>query len=329
MQHCAQKLAAATPQGASILAVGAASATASAAAGGSGQQRITKFVVDAATAEAIKDNWCRLFYEAVGSVPLMLTEHPRAKKIFELLGLKPVSREYLAGEKLDAVFKETKEQMLADLEAGDGFFQIAADGWRSKLVDEGDKLINIMVLLPGGGCMFVEVVRVKASVVDTEYLAETLWAAALRIVDDDTEQLEARLLGFILDAEAVNGAAQRKLKAKMGALQNLLCQAHGLSNLVKDVCKECTAIERIVSQAKQVVAVFTDKPVARKLLREEQAARYAVSKLLTTPPETRFAYTLEMLRDIIRNEQALRSVVMCPAFEDTYTDDDKVCMRMR
>lgn len=69
------------------------------------------FTMTKAQQDAFRDVWCRMIYEMCGSIPLAMTEHPRAKQLFNLIGVPPVSRKYLAGAKLDEVHK----QVVADM----------------------------------------------------------------------------------------------------------------------------------------------------------------------------------------------------------------------
>ena len=106
---------------------------------------------------------------------------------------------------------------------------------------------------------------------------------------------------------------------------NLLCTAHGLSNLVKDLVKALGGVENIVANTKIIVTVFCEKSKARKLLMEEQQRRYRLQAIrkLSFPPEQRFAYIVEMMAGVEANEGALRAVVNDPEYEDSFMEDDK------
>ena len=172
-----------------------------------GQQRMTQFTLPSGLAESFKDNFARLIFEACGSVPLVLIEHPRVKAMFSMVGITPPSRKWLSGVKLNTVYAEVMEEMKLEMQAGDGLLQIAADGWRSKYVDNGDKLINIMLLFPGGGSFFHKVIRVQGEAINQESLSDMLWSAVMDVFDGDEAAVAQRLLGFVMDAEAVNPAA--------------------------------------------------------------------------------------------------------------------------
>ena len=114
----------------------------------SGQSTIRNFMVSPAVAEQFVDCMCRLLFESCGSVPLSLLEKPRMKQAFQILGIKPPSRKWVSNTKLKQVYSETKAKSNALLEANDGCFALGCDGWRSKYVENGLKLLNFLALIP-------------------------------------------------------------------------------------------------------------------------------------------------------------------------------------
>lgn len=207
----------------------------------SGQTIIGNFVMGTAQRDAFVDNFSRLLFESAGSVALSLIENPRVKAMFTSLGITPPSRKWLSTTKLDAVYSESRDEMRQRMGMVGGEasvdsvgFMMAADGWRSKYVEGGQKLINIMVLFPDGGSGFTGVEMVTEHSLDTAALFNILKRGALKAVDGNEAILQDKLLGFVTDAEAVNKAALRKLKECFPRNVLLVCQAHGLALLAND-----------------------------------------------------------------------------------------------
>lgn len=299
-----------------------------------GQTQITKFLLPPDIAEKFVDLQCRLMYESCGSVPLSLLELPRMKEMFNLLGIKRPSRTWVSNTKLDRVYNEAKSEIVNLLESNGGYFQLASDGWRSKYVENSEKLLNFLALLPDGGAVFLGIERTKGEVLDTDALADFLMNGALKAVEgadiEAKQQLRERMLGVVMDGEAVNHSALRKLRTdlKHPALMGVVCVAHALNLLVKDIVEKVPVIHTVVKKAKQIAVHFCEKPVAKRLLKEAQFdLNKGKVKPLRLPPDTRFAYVVRMLSDVIENQRVFKWAANDPEYEEAFDTDDGWILR--
>ena len=66
--------------------------------------------------------------------------------------------------------------------------------------------------------------------------------------EEKEEQLRKRLLGFVMDGEAVNHSALRKLRIdlKHPSLMGVVCVAHALNLLVKDIVEKVPVISTVM-----------------------------------------------------------------------------------
>ena len=79
---------------------------------------------------------------------------------------------------------------------------------------------------------------------------------------------------------------------------------------------------------KLIAVFFTEKSVAKKLLKEAQPVIFeGATKPLRLPPETRFAYNVRMLSDVLENQRALKLAVDDPECEEAYDNDEGWRMR--
>lgn len=287
-------------------------------ASGSTQRTLSGFVINGQIQDKFRDTACRLLYENCTSLPLSVIEAPRFRELFTLLGMTPPSRKQVAGKKLDEVYEEAVVEMDARMQAGNGQFAIGSDGWSRKVTGNGGKLINIVVLFPDGGAMFRKVIQVNDASCTAEFLARTLRDAALEIVGGDMAALQERLLGFVLDATSANVAAERILQREFPFAIPLVCQSHGLANLLKDFSKVLPVVGSSAAAGKKVATLFNEKQDAKRLMKEAQVELYKRIKLLRLPPETRFGYIVEMMHDLLASEQALKLAAMGVEFDAAF-----------
>ncbi|KAL2650909.1 hypothetical protein R1flu_019037 [Riccia fluitans] len=274
-----------------------------------------------AQTEAALNMLAEWLYESCGSVSFSCVEHPKFKAFLQQVGLPPVSRRYIAGQKLDAKFEEVKAESDAKLRDA-MFFQLASDGWKKKATNMGESLINITLNLPNGSSLFRSVININAGAVCVKLVEETLWEAITGICGTALE----RCVGIVADTDKYSAKALQELEYRNRWMVNLSCQAQGFNNLLKDFNKHLTLFRSVAQECMKLAAFFNNKPQARSYLQKYQRQEYDGVKLLRTPPDPQFAdphysYVLIMLDDIAQSARALQLTVLDDSFKLVFNDD--------
>ncbi|CAM6093313.1 unnamed protein product [Calypogeia fissa] len=274
-----------------------------------------------AQTEAALNTLAEWLYESCGTVSFSCVEHPKFKAFLSQVGLPPVSRRYIIGQKLDMKFEEVKAESEAKLRDA-MFFQLASDGWKKKTTNMGETLINITLNLPNGGSLFRSVVNVNAGTVCVKLVEETLWEAIMGICGQNLE----RCVGIVADTDKYSAKALQELEYKNRWMINLSCQAQGFNNLLKDFNKHLSLFRSVAAECMKLANFFNNKPQARTFLQKYQRQEYDGVKLLRTPPDPQFAdphyaYVLVMLDDIAQSARALQLTVLDDSFKTVFNDD--------
>jgi len=106
-------------------------------------------------------------------VPMSHVEDPNLRKVFALIGMQLPCKKNLTSTILDRVHDKVKQQVgkqLAELVTSTGF-QIASDGWKKKAALQGAPLMNVMLLKPSGGSLFIRTVDTSWERKNAEFLS--------------------------------------------------------------------------------------------------------------------------------------------------------------
>ncbi|KAH9299870.1 hypothetical protein KI387_044093 [Taxus chinensis] len=123
-------------------------------------------------------------------------------------GLPPISRKYIASEKLDAKYEEVRNELDAKLRDA-MFFQLASDGWKKKYLAYGDNLVNLTLNLPNGASLFRKALFTNGGV-PPKYVEETLWETITTICGSTVEWC----VRIVVDTDKLEAKALRELELK-------------------------------------------------------------------------------------------------------------------
>jgi len=144
----------------------------------------------------------------------------------------------------------------------DAVVTLAADGWTNV---KRQKVTNIVLMLQGKALYWCSIVNTG------ENTAEWLAGQLLRIITTLINEHKARVIGVVVDNEAVNGAAHRLLLPDLPFLIHIPCAAHTIQLIVRS-CLELPQMKPLVEQLCTLIRFF-DVKENRIALRRIQEAR--------------------------------------------------------
>jgi len=259
-------------------------------------------------------------YESCGTVSFSCVEHPKFRSFLNHVGLPPISRKYVAAEKLDAKYEEVRNE--SDAKLRDAlFFQLASDGWKKKNLAYGDNLVNLTLNLPNGTSLFRKALFTNGAV-PAKYVEETIWETITGICGATVE----RCVGIVADTDKHKTKALRELERKNCWMVNLTCQVQGFSSLLKDFHKHSSLVRSAASDCFKLATFFNSKHPASTYFQKYQMQEMDHIKLFRVPPDPPFAssnfpYNYAMMEDVVNSARVLQLTVLDESFKVFYADD--------
>ncbi|KAG8063984.1 hypothetical protein GUJ93_ZPchr0004g38526 [Zizania palustris] len=255
------------------------------------------------------------FLESSGSVSLTAAEHPKLKAFLRQVRLPEISRAELAGARLNARFAEAHADAAARIPEA-RFFQLAADGWR-------ERVVTFSVNLPNGTSVFQRAVPMPAPA-SSDY-AEQLLLEAVSSVSASSELHHCA--GIVSDR--FSSRTLRDLEHKYKWMVNLPCQVHGFSRVVKDLAGELPLFHSAAANCAKMAAYFNTAPTVRALLHKHQVQEHGFAMLLRVagPPFERgdngseLSAVFAMLEDILTSARPLQLAVLEESYKLVCIDD--------
>lgn len=176
---------------------------------------------------------------------------------------------------------------------------LAADGWTNV---KRQKVTNIVPMVNG-------VAYYWSSIVNTgENTAVWLASQLLPCIEALCDEYGARVVGLVVDNEAVNGAAHRLLLPKLPFLIHVPCAAHTIQLIVRS-CLAKPEMEATVTQFVELVRHFDVKD-HRIDLRLQQTALKVKHLVVQKPCDTRWSSLLNSAKRMLVIQEPVMHVCM-------------------
>jgi hypothetical protein len=256
------------------------------------------------------------FLESSPGVSLSATSHPKLRAFLRHVGLPDLQRADLAGPRLDARFAEARADATARVRDA-LFFQLAADGWR-------EKVVTLSVNLPNGTSVFHRAVPVPA-MAPSDYAEELMLDAVASVSASGSSNDLHRCAGIVSDR--FKSKALRDLENKNYWMVNLCCQIHSFTRLVRDFARELSLFRSATAKSAKLAAYFNAKQTVRSLLHKHQIQELGHASLLRVAhvpfngngSNCRAAF--EMLEDILNSAHPLHRAVQEDSYKLVCIDD--------
>jgi hypothetical protein len=225
-------------------------------------------------------------------------ESPEFRNLLRVLGYSgPLpSRQSLHGA-VQQVANDTRAQVASLLRGA--VITLAADGWTNV---KRQKITNIVLMVNG-------VAYYWSSVVNTgENTAEWLASQLLPIIRALGDTYGARVIGVVVDNEAVNAAAHRLLLPDLPWLIHVPCAAHTIQLVVRS-CLLKPEVVSTVAQFVELVRLF-DAKQHRIALRKMQEAHEAKQLVVQKPCDTRWSSLLTSAERMLLLEKEVTHVCL-------------------
>ena len=175
-------------------------------------------------------------------------------------------------------------------------FQIAADSWKSKYVNESNKLVGVTLNLPEG-CQLGDIFpSMCGETISGDYLFQKMKT----LIDGLGREF---YIGCVFDGESAYQSAGRRLKAAYPGTVHLTCQAHTLSLLLKHINEKIFPNCFDVSHA--MVKLCNEKD-CKKILQTFQKEAYGKTYKISIGIETRFGYFVTEMKDLLKSKSAIQ-----------------------
>ncbi|KAL1550803.1 hypothetical protein AAHA92_18721 [Salvia divinorum] len=260
------------------------------------------------------------FFEVCGSVTFSSLEHPKFTAFLKQVGLPEVSRRELLCSRLDSKFEEAR--MASEARIRDAaFFQVASDGWKSKICIEGDRrMVKFMVNLPNGTRVFHKVVYLNDGAVPSQHAEEVLWETVGEICGDNAH----RCVGIV--ADRYKGQALKSLELQNNWMVNLSCQIRGFSSLIKDFTRELPLFGSVTEKCMKIANLINSQPQVRNSFLKFRLQGVEVPAFITVPtPKCDISKNsgpfIAMLEGVLTCSQILHLVVLDDTFKVACLED--------
>jgi hypothetical protein len=224
-----------------------------------------QYIMPSAMETQALENLKMFFY--TNPLPLYLIDDGFLRKAFAAFEITLTGRTQLSTTMLDNTYKEVKQQVMSKIPAG-GLIALSTDGWKKKAAEQGVPLINVNILLPGGGSIFHKVVTAGGVVKNAQWIFDQHVALAEEVTGGEPELP----IGVLMNNIKANRKAEGMLEEHDPHWLAIGCQAHGLSLLIKDLAdtKKTTATAKVLSTAKMMSNVVGDSESIRSLVQRHQ-----------------------------------------------------------
>lgn len=233
------------------------------------------------------------------SISFACVEDPLLTESLKILGWPSgICRKTLSGSFLDRKFKEFLEGRQHYINHYK-CFQIAADSWKSKYVNDANKLVGVTLNFPSG-CQLGDIFTTSdEDTVSRAYLVTKMSNLIDGLGSDN-------YIGCVFDGELAYKNAGQELQRKYPGSIHLTCQAHSLSLLLKDISK-IDKLKDCFSIAHKMVALCNVKE-CRTALRKYQIELYEKVLPMRLGLETRFGYFVTEMKDLQNSKRAIQKM---------------------
>ncbi|KAL0324406.1 UNVERIFIED_CONTAM: hypothetical protein Scaly_2407700 [Sesamum calycinum] len=252
-------------------------------------------------------------YECCGSVSFSSLEHPKFKAFLTQVGLPAISRRELVWSRLDGKYEEARAESEAKIRDA-MFFQIAADGWKSKdHVHVGEEnYVHLAVNLPNGTSVFRRAVF-TTGYVPSKYAEEIMWETITEICGNAVQQC----VGIVSDK--FKAKALRNLENQHHWMVNICCQYQGFNSLIKDFGKELPLFKNVTENCLKLANFINNKSQIRHSFHKYQLQEYGHAGLLRVPlrgyERSDFGPVYAMVEDILSSARALQLVLLDESYK--------------
>jgi hypothetical protein len=179
-------------------------------------------------------------------------------------------------------------RLIARLQQGP--ITIATDGWTNV---RHEKVTNVILIVNGMAFYWCSIINVTEKNT-AEWLCERMKPIISKLIDEH----RCRIVGLVMDNEAVNRAMGRMLRVDFSFLVLVPCAAHTLQ-LVVHTCLESPHLAATVRQLRDLIRYFHVKENRQRLRRLQDANLHPALSVLQ-PNDTRWSSTLMAAERMIR-----------------------------
>ncbi|XP_078448024.1 uncharacterized protein LOC144716691 [Wolffia australiana] len=202
------------------------------------------------SAAALLADWV---FQSGGAVPFAALRHPKFRAFLRQVGLPALLPRDLIGPRLDARYREARQESESRIRDA-LFFQLASAGWRR------GGLVGLSVNLPTGATVFHGAVFAQSKP-PAKYVEEVLMEAAAAAGGGAAE----RCAGVI--ADCFDGGELRELESRHRWMVNLPCLLESFRALLKDVARDVPVIRGAAAGAAKLARFFNADPQRHQPLR--------------------------------------------------------------
>lgn len=245
--------------------------------------------------------------------PALRIENQHLIDAFALRGVKLPNRRKLVEELLPQCYDLKRGEMLLELSTHRGTYQIATDGWKRKAAEKGAPLINFVILLPDGRSKMWTVISAEGEKKDAAWIAKTCTEVYRNIQKHMGPG--AVCTGFIMDNTKANLKAMELLEEDFPFMMCLGCAAHSLSLLMKDFDKRLTWLHETYELCTKISNMANAVEAMKAALHDcMRSLNNNVVRSIASYTETRFGSKHFVLRDVLKNLDAMTRWVTCDAY---------------
>lgn len=230
---------------------------------------------------------------AVCSLPHNVVEYPEFSEFLTAVGWteRQPSRRVLAAERLQqaAQLRDSVGTKLAH-----SVVTIACDGWTNV---QHNKVTNVVLIVNGVAYYWCSIVNAEE-----RNTAEWMASALLPIFHTLIREWDARIAGFVVDNEAVNGSCFKLLRAELPFLLHIPCAAHTIQLIVHSTLQH-HSFAGTVQQLHALIAFFAAKDNRNELRRVQRGLAVPLLNVVK-PCETRWNSMLDAAKRMKKLQRA-------------------------
>ncbi|CAH8391622.1 unnamed protein product [Eruca vesicaria subsp. sativa] len=285
-------------------------------------QSLTRSQIDSAL-----DSLSEWVFESCGSVSLSALEHPKFRAFLTQLGLPIISKRDFATTRLDAKYEEARAESESRIRDA-MFFQIASDGWRSRLRSrEESSLVSLVVNLPNGMSLYRKAVLVNGGGDFPANYAEEVLLETVKGICGNSPQ---RCVGMVCDKFKTK--VLKSVESQHQWMVNLSCQFQGLNSLVKDFVKELPLFKSVSRNCVRVAEFINNTAVMRHAHCKYQLQEHGEAIMLRLPLDCcsvskaccEFEALFNLLEDVLSSARAIQLVMHDEACKAVLMEDHMV-----
>jgi len=235
---------------------------------------------------------------AANSFPNQAVESLEVRQLLQMLGFPGVlpSRESIRLT-ISQLSDDTRRQVAERLRGA--IVTVAADGWTNV---KRQKITNMVPIVNGVAFYWCSIANAG------ENTAEWLASQMLPVIRKLIGEYGARVVGIVVDNEAVNGAAHRFLLPDLPFLLHIPCAAHTIQLIVRS-CLALPYFAPLVLQFVELVRHF-DAKQHRIALRRQQDSHEVKPLVVQKPCDTRWSSLLRAAERMLQLEREVKHVCL-------------------